>query len=77
MQLNREELIKAYQGMCRIREFEDAVHEEFASGALPGFVHLYAGEEASAMGICLNLNDQDKWNLPSPHQSLIIHVIYL
>ena len=59
MQLNREELIKAYQGMCRIREFEDAVHEEFASGALPGFVHLYAGEEASAMGICLNLNDQD------------------
>ena len=38
MQLNREELIKAYQGMCRIREFEDAVHEEFASGALPGFV---------------------------------------
>ena len=35
MQLNREELIKAfYQGMCRIREFEDVVHEEFASGAL-------------------------------------------
>ena len=31
MQLNREELIKAYQGMCRIREFEDAVHEDSVS----------------------------------------------
>jgi hypothetical protein len=37
MQLNREELIKAYQGMCRIREFEDAVHEDFASGGLTCF----------------------------------------
>ena len=59
MQLNREDLKKAYTGMCLIREFEDAVHIEFASGILPGFVHLYAGEESSAMGVCMNLNDRD------------------
>ncbi len=33
--------------MRMIREFEDAVHEEFSAGNIPGFVHLYAGEEAS------------------------------
>ena len=59
MQLNREDLLKAYSGMCLIREFDEAVHVEFEAGNLPGFVHLYVGEEASAMGICMNLNDQD------------------
>ena len=59
MQLSREELIKAYTGMCMIREFDDAVHYEFAADAMPGFVHLYVGEEASAMGICMNLNEKD------------------
>lgn len=59
MQLNRIDLKKAFTGMSLIREFEDSVHVEFASGILPGFVHLYAGEESSAMGVCMNLNDQD------------------
>ena len=34
--------------MRTIREFEERVHDEFAAGDIPGFVHLYAGEEASA-----------------------------
>ena len=59
MQLNREDLLKAYSGMCLIREFDEAVHVEFEAGNLPGFVHLYVGEEASAMGICMHLNDKD------------------
>ena len=42
-----------------MREFDEAVHVEFAAGNLPGFVHLYVGEEASAMGICMHLNDGD------------------
>ena len=42
-----------------MREFDEAVHVEFEAGNLPGFVHLYVGEEASAMGICMHLNDQD------------------
>ena len=45
--------------MRLIREFEDTVHEEFSAGNIPGFVHLYAGEEASGVGVCLHLNDQD------------------
>lgn len=59
MQLSRDELLAAYRGMRTIRDFEERVHEEFASGALPGFVHLYAGEEASAVGACMHLGDQD------------------
>ena len=45
--------------MRTIREFEERVHVEFASGDMPGFVHLYAGEEASAIGVCMNLNTID------------------
>lgn len=60
MQLNREDLLKAYKQMRTIREFEDRVHDEFSAGAIPGFVHLYAGEEASAVGICMHLTDTDR-----------------
>jgi pyruvate dehydrogenase E1 component alpha subunit len=60
VQLSREELIHAYRAMRTIREFEERVHLEFASGEIPGFVHLYAGEEASAIGVCMHLTDKDK-----------------
>ena len=60
MQLSREELLKAYRQMRTIRDFEEAVHEEFSAGAIPGFVHLYAGEEASAVGFCMHLGDVDR-----------------
>ena len=60
MQLSREDLLKAYTAMRTIREFEDRVHTEFATGEIPGFVHLYAGEEASAVGFCSQLNDRDR-----------------
>src|SRR6201993_2639504 len=57
--LTREQLLSAYRMMRAIREFEERVHAEFATGEIPGFVHLYAGEEASAVGICMNLGEQD------------------
>ena len=57
--LTREELLNVYQTMRAIREFEERVHTEFATGEIPGFVHLYAGEEASAVGVCRNLDDRD------------------
>jgi pyruvate dehydrogenase E1 component alpha subunit len=60
LQLSRDELTKAYTQMRTIRAFEDRVHDEFAAGKLPGFVHLYAGEEASAVGVCLHLGDKDR-----------------
>ncbi len=57
--LTREQLLSAYRMMRAIREFEERVHAEFATGEIPGFVHLYAGEEASAVGVCSNLDDRD------------------
>jgi len=59
MQLSREELLESYRVMRTIRDFEERVHEEFSAGGIPGFVHLYSGEEASAAGICQHLGDKD------------------
>jgi pyruvate dehydrogenase E1 component alpha subunit len=59
LQLSRDELLAAYRRMRLIREFEDRVHDEFSAGNIPGFVHLYAGEEASGVGVCMHLDDRD------------------
>jgi TPP-dependent pyruvate/acetoin dehydrogenase alpha subunit len=59
MQMNREELLRAYRTMRTIRDFEERLHVEFATGEIPGFVHLYAGEEASATGVCMHLREDD------------------
>lgn len=66
MQMNVEQLMAAYRGMSTIREFEERVHKEFATGQIPGFVHLYAGEEASAVGVCMQLGDGD--HIASTHR---------
>lgn len=55
-----------YKKMLEIRKFEDRVHELFATGILPGFVHLYAGEEAVAVGVCAHLTDKD--SITSTHR---------
>jgi TPP-dependent pyruvate/acetoin dehydrogenase alpha subunit len=67
LQLNRDDLLRAYRQMKTIREFEERVHVEFANGAIPGFVHLYAGEEASAVGVCLHLRE-DVDHIASTHR---------
>ena len=51
--------LRAYRSMRLMREFEDQLHVAIARGTVPGFTHLYAGEEASAVGICLHLADTD------------------
>ena len=58
--LNRDELLQVYQTMRTIREFEERLHVEFSRGDIPGFVHLYAGEEASAAGIMTHLRQEDR-----------------
>jgi TPP-dependent pyruvate/acetoin dehydrogenase alpha subunit len=58
--LDKQGLLEAYRTMRTIREFEERVHNEFAKGDIPGFVHLYAGEEASGTGIMMHLNDRDR-----------------
>ncbi len=59
MEISRDKLLWIYERMLLIRKFEDKVHELFSAGSLPGFVHLYAGEEAVAVGVCANLRDDD------------------
>jgi acetoin:2,6-dichlorophenolindophenol oxidoreductase subunit alpha len=58
--LSKPDLLRAYRIMRTIREFEERLHVEFAKGDIPGFVHLYAGEEACAAGIMLHLTDIDR-----------------
>jgi pyruvate dehydrogenase E1 component alpha subunit len=58
-ELGPDELLEAYRIMRTIRGFEERVHVEFATGEIPGFVHLYAGEEASATGVCMHLDERD------------------
>ena len=60
MQLNRELLLKAWRDMVTIRRFEERVQDEFSKGGIPGFVHLYAGQEASAVGVCAHLGPGDR-----------------
>ena len=60
MSLARSDLLDVYRTMKTIRVFEERLHEEFATGEIPGFVHLYAGEEACAAGVCVNLKEGDK-----------------
>lgn len=57
--LGREELIEAYRVMRTIRAFEERVHTEIPNGEIPGAVHLYAGQEAVATGVCDALGDDD------------------
>jgi TPP-dependent pyruvate/acetoin dehydrogenase alpha subunit len=55
----RDRLIGIYRTMRTIREFEERVHLEFAGKEIPGAVHLYAGQEAVAAGVCGALADDD------------------
>ncbi len=59
MQIPKETLISMYTTMVRIRFFEERVSKEFAAGNIPGFVHLYIGQEAIAAGACANLRRDD------------------
>lgn len=59
MQLNRDALLQAYRRMRTIREFEERLHIENRTGEIAGFTHLYAGQEAVAVGVCEHLTDKD------------------
>jgi pyruvate dehydrogenase E1 component alpha subunit len=59
MRLDRDTLCEAYRHMRTIRVFEEKLAELSLAGKLPGFLHLYAGEEATAVGVCMHLSDDD------------------
>jgi acetoin:2,6-dichlorophenolindophenol oxidoreductase subunit alpha len=57
--VTKDQVLDAYRTMRTIREFEERLHREFATGDIPGFVHLYAGEEAIAAGVIGHLGPDD------------------
>lgn len=57
--LTKDKAKAMYKNMEDIRNFEENVKRFFAAGEIPGFVHLYSGEEAIATGICSHLSDDD------------------
>jgi len=59
LNLSREKLAEMYRKMLEIRFFEERVFELYAQNLVPGTIHLYAGEEAVAVGVCSNLREAD------------------
>lgn len=59
MKKTKETMQKIYRNVIAIRQFEMAAHEQYANGFLHGSVHLYAGEEGVAAGVCGALKDND------------------
>lgn len=51
--------IEKFRRMVRIRKFEDLAEEMHAKGEIPGSLHTYAGQEASGVGACIALGDND------------------
>jgi TPP-dependent pyruvate/acetoin dehydrogenase alpha subunit len=56
----KDEQLHLLRLMLRIRRFEEKLALLFKRGRLPGFVHLYLGEEAVAVGVCSALRADDR-----------------
>lgn len=56
---NRGFPLGIYEQMVRIREFEEGVKFLFLEGAMPGTIHQCQGQEATAVGVCAALNEND------------------
>jgi TPP-dependent pyruvate/acetoin dehydrogenase alpha subunit len=54
-----EQWTRMYRRMVMIRLFEEQVNELYTRALMPGLAHLYAGEEAVAVGICEALQPDD------------------
>lgn len=57
--MNSQEGGHILQQMLRIRKLEEACAEQYAAGLIRGFLHLYIGEEAVAVGVMENLKEED------------------
>jgi len=68
IQLTNFQLLQAYKSMKLIRVFEDRLAVESAKTSMAGPLHLYSGEEASAVGVCMNLDERDRiYSTHRPH----------
>jgi pyruvate dehydrogenase E1 component alpha subunit len=60
MPATRELVLDLHRRMVRIRRFEERAGKLVESGDMPGFLHLYVGQEAVAAGVCSALTDSDQ-----------------
>lgn len=59
MKISKSEKIEMFRKMLLIRAFEEKTQDLYARGLIPGLAHLYIGEEAVAVGVCMNLRNDD------------------
>ena len=59
MTLKKEKTLEMYRKMLEIRRFEEKVYDLYGENLVPGTIHLYAGQEAIAVGVCANLRGDD------------------
>jgi len=59
MVLPDQELLKLYEQMVLSREFEERCAEQYTKGHITGFLHLYSGQEAVAVGATAGLHKDD------------------
>jgi pyruvate dehydrogenase E1 component alpha subunit len=57
--MEKDELLELYRQMYLIRRFEERAAEQYAYGKIGGFLHLYIGEEAVAVGAIHALTERD------------------
>ena len=55
----REQVLKLYGQMAKIRRTEEQLAKAYLSGSIPGACHTYVGQEAVATGVCAHLRHDD------------------
>ena len=56
---DKTECLGLYEQMVLLRQFELAAQKNYKERRMPGFIHLYVGEEAVGVGVCANLRKED------------------
>lgn len=59
MPASPEDLLRMYRTMVLVRQAEERLVRLFSEGRMPGFIHSYIGEEATAVGVCSALRSDD------------------
>ena len=59
LNMQKSEYLELYRKMYLIRRFEESCGENYSRGLIRGFLHLYTGEEAIAVGSISALREDD------------------
>jgi TPP-dependent pyruvate/acetoin dehydrogenase alpha subunit len=54
-----EDLLELYRKMLTIRAFEETIFDVYRKGLMPGLAHLSDGQEATPVGVCAALRQDD------------------